>query len=166
MAAGAAARAVLVIGAQGVLGTALVRAFEEAGWRVAQGVRRGDGPRGSIVVDLDRPETLAAAISGVDLVVDPVPHPELAAERVVLREGGALIDVSMRPAATGHRLREENRSARGTVVLNAGRTPGVSNLVAADLLAAHPDADAVEIAFSFPAGGVSGRAGECPCTAT
>jgi hypothetical protein len=110
-------------------------------------------------VDLDRPETVAAAIAGVDLVVDPVPHPELAAERLVLREGGALIDVSMRPAAACRRLREETTGARGTVVLNAGRTPGVSNLVAADLLAAHPDADAVEIAFSFSGGGVSGRAG-------
>jgi saccharopine dehydrogenase-like NADP-dependent oxidoreductase len=96
-----------------------------------------------------------------------VPHPELTAERVVLREGGALIDVSMRPAAAGRRLREATTSARGTIVLNAGRTPGVSNLVAADLLAAHPDADAdaVEIAFSFSAGGVSGR-GARPCTAT
>jgi hypothetical protein len=159
MAAGAAARAVLVIGAHGVLGTALVRAFEEAGWRVVRGVRRSDGARGSTVVDLDRPETVAAAIAGVDLVVDPVPHPELTAERVVLREGGALIDVSMRPVAAGRRLREETTSARGIVVLNAGRTPGVSNLVAADLLAAHPHADAVEIAFSFSAGGVSGRAG-------
>lgn len=110
-------------------------------------------------MDLDRPETVAAAIAGVDPVVDPVPHPELTAERVVLREGGALIDVSMRPAAAGWRLREETTSARGTVVLNAGRTPGVSNLVAADPLAAHPDADAVEIAFSFSAGGVSGSAG-------
>jgi NAD(P)-dependent dehydrogenase (short-subunit alcohol dehydrogenase family) len=159
MAAGAAAPAVLVIGAHGVLGTALVRAFEEAGWRVVQGVRRSDRARGDTLVDLDRPETVAAAIAGVDLVVDPVPHPELAAERVVLREGGALIDVSMRPAAATRRLREETRSARGTVVLNAGRTPGVSNLVAAELLAVHPDADAVEIAFSFSAGGVSGRAG-------
>lgn len=71
MAAGAAARAVLVIGAQGVLGTALGQAFEQAGWRVARGVRRRDGSRGSTVVDLDRPETVAAAIGGVDLVVDP-----------------------------------------------------------------------------------------------
>jgi NAD dependent epimerase/dehydratase family len=159
MAAGAAARAVLVIGARGVLGTALVRAFEEAGWRVVEGVRRSDRARGSTIVDLDRPETVAAAIVGVELVVDTVPHSELSAERVVLREGGALVDVSMRPAAASRRLREESTSARGTVVLNAGRTPGVSNLVAADLLAAHPDADAVEIAFSFSAGGVSGRAG-------
>jgi hypothetical protein len=159
MAAGGTARAVLVIGAHGVLGGALVRAFEDGGWRVVQGVRRSDGVPGSMVVDLDRPETVAAAIACVDLVVDPVPHPELTAERVVLREGGALIDVSMRPAVAGRRLREETTSARGTVVLNAGRTPGVSNLVVADLLAAHPDADAVEIVFSFSAGGVSGRAG-------
>lgn len=159
MAAGTAARAVLVIGAHGVLGGALVRAFEDAGWRVLLGVRRTDGARGLMVVDLERPETVAAAIAGVDLVLDTVPHPELTAERVVLREGGALIDVSMRPAAACRRLREETTSARGTVVLNAGRTPGVSNLVAADLLAAHPDADAVEIAFSFSAGGASGRAG-------
>jgi NAD(P)-dependent dehydrogenase (short-subunit alcohol dehydrogenase family) len=159
MAAGTARRAVLVIGARGVLGTALARTFEEAGWRVVEGVRGGDGARGSTVVDLDRPETVAGAIAGVDLVVDPVPHPELTPERVVLREGGALIDVSMRPAAAVRRLRAETTDARGTVVLNAGRTPGVSNLVAADLLAAHPDADAVEIAFSFSAGGVSGRAG-------
>jgi hypothetical protein len=159
MAAGTARRAVLVIGARGVLGSALVRAFEDGGWRVVRGVRRGAGVRGSTVVDLDRPETVAAAVASVDLVVDPVPHPELAAERVVLREGGALLDVSMRPAAASRRLRAETTSARGTIVLNAGRTPGVSNLVAADLLAGHPDADAVEIAFSFSAGGVSGRAG-------
>jgi NAD(P)-dependent dehydrogenase (short-subunit alcohol dehydrogenase family) len=159
MATGTAPRAVLVIGAHGVLGGALARAFEDAGWRVVRGVRRGDGARGFILADLDRPETVAAAISGVDLVVDPVPHPELTAERVVLREGGVLIDVAMRPAADSRRLRAEATGARGTVVLNAGRTPGVSNLVAADLLAAHPDADEVEIVFSFAAGGVTGRAG-------
>ena len=158
MEGGTAVRTVLVIGAHGALGTALVRVFEEAGWRVVAGVRRSDGAGGATVVDLDRPETVAAALAGVDLVVDPVPHPGLTAERVVLREGGALIDVSMRPAADARQLREETTSARGTVVLNAGRTPGVSNLVVADLLAAHPDADAVEIAFSFSAGGVSGRA--------
>jgi hypothetical protein len=156
---GEANRSVLVIGAHGILGGAVVGAFEGACWRVVRGVRRGDGIGGSAIVDLERPETVAAAIAGVDLVVDPVPHPELTAERVALREGGTLIDVSMRAAAAGRRLREDTTTARGTVVLNAGRTPGVSNLVASDLLAAHPEADAVEIVFSFAAGGVSGRAG-------
>ena len=158
-AGGSAARTVLVIGAHGVLGSALAGAFEDAGWRVVRGVRRGDGARGWAAVDLDQPETVAAAIAGVDLVVDPVPHPGLTPEHVVLREGGALIDVSMRPAAAARRLRAETASARGTVVVNAGRTPGVSNLVVADLLSAHPDADAVEIVFGFTAGGASGRAG-------
>jgi hypothetical protein len=159
MATETGARSVLVIGAQGVLGQALVGAFGDAGWRVVRGVRSGDGARNSAVVDLDRPETVVAAIAGVDLVVDPVPHAGLTAERVVLREGGALIDVSMRAAAAAQRLRAEIADARGTVVVNAGRTPGVSNLVVAELLAAHPDADAVEIAFSFTAGAASGKAG-------
>jgi NAD(P)-dependent dehydrogenase (short-subunit alcohol dehydrogenase family) len=153
------ARAVLVIGARGVLGGALVRAFADAGWRVVLGARRTDGGPSSAVVDLDRPETVAESLAGVDLVVDPVPHPGLVPERVVLREGGALIDVSMRPADSARLLRAEAMGARGTVVMNCGRTPGVSSLVAADLLAAHPDADAVEIVFSFTAGGASGRAG-------
>jgi nucleoside-diphosphate-sugar epimerase len=63
-------RSVLVVGAQGVLGAAVVRAFEDARWRVVRGVRRCGGVGGSVLVDLDRPETVAAAIAGVDLVVD------------------------------------------------------------------------------------------------
>jgi hypothetical protein len=88
-----------------------------------------------------------------------VPHPGLTAERAVLRDGGVLLDVSARPAAAAKLLRQEADAARGTVVVNAGRTPGVSNLVVADLLEAHPDADEVEIVFSFSASGVSGTAG-------
>jgi NAD(P)-dependent dehydrogenase (short-subunit alcohol dehydrogenase family) len=152
-------RAVLVIGARGVLGMALLRAFEDAGWRVVQGTRRGDGGRAARIVDLDRPETVATAIAGIDLVVDAVPHAGLVPERAVLREGGILIDVSARPAAADESLRQENDGAGGTVVLNAGRTPGLSNLVVADLLAAHPEADEIEIVFSFSASGISGRAG-------
>jgi hypothetical protein len=109
-------------------------------------------------VDLDWPETVTAAIAGVDLVVDPVPHPALTAERAVLRDGGALIDVSMRPAAATRRLRAEAADPQGAVALNAGRIPGISNLVVYELLAAHPDADAIEIVFSFTAGAAAGRA--------
>jgi hypothetical protein len=110
-------------------------------------------------VELDRPDTVGDAIADADLVVDLVPHPGLVPERAVLREGGVLIDVSARSAAASRGLRQETPDPRGVVVLNAGRTPGVSTLVAADLLAADPDADQVEIAFSFSASGMSGRAG-------
>jgi len=148
---------VLVLGARGVLGTALVRAFGDAGWRVVAGTRRGN-QAGGTVVDLDWPETVTAATAGVDLVVDPVPHPTLTAERAVLRDGGALIDVSMRSAAATRRLRAEAADPQGAVALNAGRIPGISNLVVYELLAAHPDADAIEIVFSFTAGAGAGRA--------
>ena len=154
----ASAGAVLVVGAQGSLGSAIAQTFENEGWEVLRGGRRPDGQPGFRLVDLDRPETLESAIAGMDVVVDPVPHPGLTAERAVLRDGGILIDVSMRPAAAGRLLRQEADDPRGTVVLNAGRTPGVSNLVVAELLQAHPEADEVEMAFSFNASGVSGRA--------
>lgn len=44
--------------------------------------------RGSGVVEPDRRETMAIAIAGVYLLVDPMPQPGLTAERVVLREAG------------------------------------------------------------------------------
>jgi hypothetical protein len=46
------------------------------------------------------------------------------------------------------------------VLIHAGNVPGVTSLVAADLLRAHPDADELELAFSISAAGISGRAGE------
>jgi hypothetical protein len=149
----------LVIGARGALGSTLARCLEEEGWEVLRGSRRPEGDGASRVVDLDHADTVASAIAGVDLVINVVPHPALPAERLVLREGGALIDISARPASSVRLLREEAKDARGVVLLNVGRTPGVSNLVAADLLAAHPEADTVEIALGFSASGTSGRAG-------
>ena len=71
-----------MLGAQGVLAGAVVRAFVDARWRVVRGVRRRDGVGGSAFVDLDRTDTVGAAIAGVDLVVDPVPHPYLAASTI------------------------------------------------------------------------------------
>ncbi len=156
---GVSTRSVVVIGARGVLGSTVVRALEDGDWRVVRGARRPVGDRECRVVDLDRPETVASAIADVDLVINVVPHPGMTAERLVLRDGGALIDISARSAAMGRRLRAEPTDPRGVVLLNAGRTPGVSNLVAAELLSAHPDADTVEIAFGFSASGISGPAG-------
>lgn len=132
----------LVIGAQGVLGSTLVRVLEERGWEVLRGAQHPDGDGACRVVDLDRPHTIASAIADVDLVINVVPHPELTAERLVLRDGGVLIDISARPAPMSRRLRAQTGRARGVVLLNAGRTPGVSNLVAADLLTARPVAKA------------------------
>jgi hypothetical protein len=137
----------LVIGAQGVLGALTVRAFEAAGWVVRSGARR---PRpGQIEIDLGRRDSVATAVDAQELVVNTVPHPDLLAERYILEHGGALINVSDLPAAAARSLRAVGGGARGTVVMNAGLAPGVTTIVAADLLSRHPAAGELEIVFTL-----------------
>jgi NAD(P)-dependent dehydrogenase (short-subunit alcohol dehydrogenase family) len=138
---------VLVIGARGVLGTLTARAFAAAGWEVHGAARRPTS--GQLKVDLDRRESIVGALRGHDLVVNTVPHPGLWAERTVLERGGLLINTSALPAAAGRALRAVAGDARGTVLMNAGLAPGVTNLVAADLLRLHPDAHELEIVITL-----------------
>lgn len=153
-------RSVLVIGAAGVLGSTVAAAFTESGWEVERGVRRPDGTPGSVLLDLDRPDTVAAAIDGVDLVVNTVPHEDFVPENLVLQRGGRLLNVVTIDWAQDRRLRKAAwTNPRGTVVLNAGLAPGVTNLVAADLIASYPNADTIEIALSLSTKGMSGPAG-------
>lgn len=130
-----------------MLGTLTVSAFTAAGWEVRSGVRQARP--GEVQIDLDRPELVAAAIGEHELVVNTVPHRGLPAERLVLDRGGALINISAVPAAASRALRAVAGGARGTVLMNAGLAPGVTTLVAADLLRAHPDADELEIVFTL-----------------
>jgi hypothetical protein len=150
-----AGREALVLGGQGAAGAAIVAAFGRAGWRVRSAGRR---PGADCRVDLDRPETLAEAMRGVDVVVNTVPHPELAAERTVLECGGLLLNVADRSPGERSVLREL-RGTRGTVVLNWGVIPGVAGLAGAELVRRHPEADAIELAVVFSAAGTSGVAG-------
>jgi hypothetical protein len=150
---------VLVIGAGGVLGGLVAEAFAEAGWDVRRASRRPAGEPGACLVDLDRPETLASALEGADVAVSTVPHPRLTAERHVLEHGGTLLSVVAFTPEEARPLRELASRARGTVVLNAGLMPGVTNLVAAELLHAHPQADGLELAMTASTSGTMGRAG-------
>lgn len=68
---------VLVIGAQGVLGGLLAQEFKTARWAVVRSGRRPDPGAGFRHVDLDEPETVAAAIGDADVVVNTVPDPGL-----------------------------------------------------------------------------------------
>ena len=147
----------LVIGAHGELGTLTAGTFQAAGWEVRRGSRR---PRsGEVRVDVDEPESAAAVARDDELIVNAVPHPGLLVERAVLERGGALINVSALPAAAGRALRAGAGGARGTVLMNAGLVPGVSNLVAADLLRTHPHADELEIVLTLSATSSRGPAG-------
>ena len=147
----------LVIGARGVLGAATVRAFAAAGWVVRSGVRR---PRpGQVEIDLDRPPSVAAALDPHELVINVVPHPGLVPERHVLEHGGFLVNISALPAAAGRSLRAVAAGASGTVVMNAGLAPGVTTVVAADLLRLHPDAQELEIVLTLSSTAPRGPAG-------
>jgi len=147
---------VLVIGAQGVVGELTARAFAAAGWSVREGARR-PAP-GQVAIDLDSRESIAAAVTPEELVVNTVPHPELRVERHVLEHGGTLINMSALPAAAGRSLRAVSGAARGTVLMNAGLAPGVTTIVAADLLRCHPDAGEIEIVFTLSMTGARGPA--------
>ena len=152
------AKRVLIVGARGELGRLTVRAFQTRPWEV----RRGSRPPvvdGDVALSLDRIESVRAAAREHELIVNTVPHPDLLIERAVLEYGGTLINVSALPAAAGRALRAVAGGAPGTVILNAGFVPGVSNLVAADLLRAHPEADELELVLTISTLSTRGPAG-------
>jgi hypothetical protein len=153
---GRAIKRALIIGGRGVLGALTLRAFAQAGWEARSGVRRPGA--GEVEVDLDRPDSVAQALSGHHLIVNTVPNRELIAERVVLERGGTLINIATLPAAATRELRAQAGGARGTVLMNAGLAPGVTTIAAADLLRRHPDAEELEMVFTFSAGAARGPA--------
>src|SRR6202046_5744130 len=91
---GPSAGRVLVLGGQGVLGTAVAAAFGAAGWTSIRAGRRPDPGADFRPVDLDEPDTLERAVDGIDLIVSTVPDERLVAERLVLTRGGVVIHVS------------------------------------------------------------------------
>ena len=150
---------VLVLGGQGALGTAIAAAFCAAGWTSVRAGRRPDSGADFRPVDLDQPDTLERAVDGIDLIVSTVPDERLVAERHVLSRGGVLINVSAMAASAVQRLRRVPGEPLGTVLMNAGIAPGLTNLLAADLLADHPEADEVELVFTVSAKSAVGPPG-------
>ena len=149
---------VLVIGARGALGALVADAFRRHGWAVRQSSRDPIPPPDLHYADLTDPATLAPALDGVDLVITTVPDPTLAAERHVLKRGGVLLNLPAGPATALRSLRREAGQAKGTVVMNAGIAPGVTNLLAAQLLEENPGADEAELVFTVTAKGTGGAA--------
>ena len=149
---------VLVIGARGALGTLVADAVRRHGWAVRESSRDPSPSPDFHYVDLTDPATLAPALDGVDLVITTVPDPTLAAERHVLKHGGVLLNLSAEPATALRSLRRQAGQAKGTVVMNAGIAPGVTNLLAARLLEENPGADEVELVFTVTTKGTGGAA--------
>jgi hypothetical protein len=149
---------VLVIGAQGVLGTFIARALRNEGWEVTRGGRRPEAAPDFRLVDLDQPETIRGACREVDVVVSTVRDARLVAERAVLRDGGILINLDDLPAAERAALKGEVTTPQGLVVDRSGLA-GVAVLAGAELLDQCPEADTVELCLTLSALAPSGRAG-------
>ena len=110
------ARKVLVIGAQGVLGTFIAREFSAAGWQVTRAGRRPEDAADFRLIDLDDPADLSQACAEVDLVVNTAHHRELSPERTVLRQGGTLINLTDFTQPERAQLASEGAEGRGLVV--------------------------------------------------
>jgi len=139
---------ILVTGARGVLGGFLARELERDGYLVLRGSRRHESGPGFRLVDFDRPATVSAAFRDADIIVNPVVHPSLVAERTALREGHVLLSVASLSLADRLSLvgEQATHAGSGLVIVHAGLNPGLMPLVAADLLEHHPDADRVDLA--------------------
>jgi len=151
-------KSALVIGGQGALGRAVIAELTAHGWTAHPAGRRRDERPRFRHLDLDRPETVAAALANTEVVISTVADRELTVEQWVLRHGGVLVNCSHSPGRSAAELRAEARSA-GSVLLNAGLVPGLANLIAADLLRRHPEADCLEVAFTVLLRGTAGKAG-------
>lgn len=154
-------RTVLIVGANGVLGSTAATVFAHTGWRVLRGTREKRDAPDSVLIDLSRPETIGPALRSADLTVNTVPDADLTAENWALANGSCVLNLATVPVAAARklRIRAAQQPARGAVLLNAGLAPGVTNLVIADMLARHPESDTIELVTCLPASGMSGPAG-------
>ena len=149
---------VLVIGAQGVLGTFIAQEFAAAGWQVTRAGRRPEDAADFRPIDLDDPASLGRACAGVDLLINTAHHRELGPERTVLHQGGTLIDLIELTPAERMQLASDGAEGPGLVVTDTG-LGGVAYLAIAEMLREHPEADSAEYSLMSSASGSSGRAG-------
>jgi len=134
--------------------------FEKAGWEVHHGARRHLDLQRYRHIDFDKPETVATATEGVDLVVNTVDDHRMQAEDVVLAHGGTLFNIAAGPFGDGLALRHRSPAApEGSVVLHGGLVPGITSLLFVDLLRSHPEADLLEMVWTFTGQGYSGPGG-------
>jgi hypothetical protein len=151
------ARKALVVGAQGVLGNFIGEGLSGAAWEVTRAGRRPEEAADFRELDLADPKSVSNGVRGFDLVVSTAHEPGLALERTILDQGGTLIDLIELSKAERAQLGEV-ANPKGLVVTDTG-LGGVAYLAVAELLDAHPEADAAEYALMVSASGSTGRAG-------
>lgn len=148
----------LVIGAQGVLGGLTAEICRNEGWTVLRGGRRAEDAPDFRLVDLDRPETIAAACAEACVVINAIEDRQCRAERHVLECGGTILNMATIQLRDRERLRAAVPAPKGRVIFGTGYS-GLTAIAMKDLLARHPEADSVESAYTMSIMSMSGRSG-------
>ncbi|MDT0330277.1 saccharopine dehydrogenase [Nocardiopsis lambiniae] len=144
---------VLILGGYGAVGAPTTAALREAGHLCLTAGR--DPHRADRPVDLTRPDDYRAALEGIDVVVNASGAEDPALVEIAADRGAAFVDAT---ATTGYIARVERLTPRAPVLLSVGLAPGLTNLLAADLHAAHPGDDPIDVAVILGAGEAHGAA--------
>jgi hypothetical protein len=147
----------LVLGGYGASGAPAVEMLRSGGDEAVAAGR--DRRRADRVIDLrapDRRSALAAALGGVDVVVNAagVEDPGLVAAAAA--RGVAFVDIT---ATTSYVAAIERLAPAAPVLLSVGLAPGLTNLLAAAVHRAAPRAGRIDIALVVGAGERHGAAG-------
>jgi saccharopine dehydrogenase-like NADP-dependent oxidoreductase len=161
-------RQVLVLGGYGAVGEHASRTLADAGVGVVVAGRRREpaqrlayelGDAEALVVDGASPEAVRAAAERVDVVIDCSGRESVELVEAVLAGGAHLVDVSadyLYQRAVTERVGAAGAAAR-EVLFSVGPTPGLTNLLAAEVAAAAPDGP-IELVAVLGAGEDHGRA--------
>lgn len=148
---------VAILGASGVLGSALARRFSDQGWSVVTVSRSPDSDRQYDPSDQD---SVTTALAGSAITVSPLPVLPDAVATSVLNSSGVLLTVGALSTEERARVaRSTPDDATGSIILNGGMAPGLTNLAAGDLLRGFPQADTVHVTQMMSARGTAGSAG-------
>ncbi|MHB8381059.1 MAG: hypothetical protein ACYDC3_01785 [Candidatus Binataceae bacterium] len=149
---------VLIIGGQGALGSIVAEAIRARGdLTVLIGGRRAERREDFRFVDLERPETIASALAGVDFAISTVADPQFELERVAVEIGARSINISSAVLPIGGHV---SLRGRGLAIVHAGLAPlGLQALIAKAMIARYPEAARLEVAMCFSARGASGPQG-------
>lgn len=142
----------LVLGGYGAVGGRIVTELRQHG-DVAVAAGR-DPRRADVVIQLDEPQTIAAAMTDVDVVVNASGIERPAIVETITRLGAAFVDVT---ASTAYVAGVERLEVSRPVVLSVGLAPGLTNLLAAAVHELAPR-QSIDIAILLGAGERHGRA--------
>ncbi|MFF1671299.1 NAD-dependent epimerase/dehydratase family protein [Nocardiopsis flavescens] len=144
---------VLVLGGYGAVGAPATAALRAAGHTCLTAGR--DPRRADLALDLARREDYRRALEGVDVVVNAAGAEDPALAALAAEHGAAFVDPT---ASSGYTARLERLAPRAPVLLGVGLAPGLTGLLAADLHAARPGPEPVEVAVLLGEGEAHGAA--------